>query len=57
MLLPALARAKAKANTVKCASNMRNWTFALTMYMSDNQDCIPFFAKEFNTLTTDPVRF
>ena len=57
MLLPALARAKAKANTVKCASNMRNWAFALTMYQGDYQDCIPFFAKEFKTQTTDPYVF
>lgn len=57
MLLPALSKAKVKAHTVKCASNMRNWAFALTMYMGDNSDCIPFFAKQFNTLATEPYVF
>ncbi len=45
MLLPALSKAKAKANTVHCASNMRNWGTALIMYMGDNNDAIPFFAE------------
>jgi len=45
MLLPALSKAKAKANTVKCASNMRNWGFALAMYMGDNNDAVPYFAE------------
>ena len=43
LLLPALSRAKAKAQTVNCASNMRNWGGALQMYMGDNQDCLPYF--------------
>jgi len=33
LLLPALSRAKAKAQTIKCASNMRNWGCALVMYL------------------------
>ncbi|MBP7828264.1 MAG: Type II secretion system protein G precursor [Verrucomicrobia bacterium ADurb.Bin118] len=57
MLLPALSKAKAKAQTAHCASNMKNWTLALQMYMGDNGDCLPFFAREFNTLTTDPYVF
>jgi prepilin-type N-terminal cleavage/methylation domain-containing protein len=44
MLLPALARAKTKAQAVQCESNMRNWSLALQMYASDNSDCLPFFA-------------
>ena len=43
MLLPALSKAKAKAQTVKCASNMRNWSMALAMYLGDYQDRVPYF--------------
>ncbi len=57
LLLPALTKAKAKANTVKCASNMRNWSFAVHMYEADNSDSIPYFALQYNTLTTDPYIF
>ena len=57
LLLPALAKAKAKANTVRCASNMRNWSFAVQMYEGDNNDAIPYFGLQFNTLTTDPYIF
>jgi prepilin-type N-terminal cleavage/methylation domain-containing protein len=32
MLLPALAKAKAKAKTVHCASNAKNWGYATVMY-------------------------
>ncbi len=45
MLLPALSRAKAKAQTIKCASNMRNWATALVMYTGDNNNKIPYFAE------------
>src|ERR1700759_2105808 len=44
MLLPALARAKGKAQTAQCGSNMRNWSLALQMYAPDNNDCLPYFA-------------
>src|ERR1035441_2704370 len=44
LLLPALAKAKAKANRVQCASNMKNWGYALNMYMGDYQDCLTYFA-------------
>ena len=57
LLLPALARAKAKATTIKCASNMKNWAYAVQMYEGDNNDSIPYFALQFNTLTTEPYIF
>ncbi len=47
MLLPALSRAKAKAQAVKCASNMRNWAMANVMYVSDNLEAVPYFAEAF----------
>ena len=44
MLLPALSKAKAKAQAIKCAANMKNWGMALVMYQGDSQDQIPYFA-------------
>ncbi len=41
MLLPALAKARAKARTISCTSNYRQLGLALTMYLSDNRDYIP----------------
>jgi prepilin-type processing-associated H-X9-DG protein len=35
MLMPALARAKAKANQIKCLNHMRQLSLALTMYAED----------------------
>jgi prepilin-type N-terminal cleavage/methylation domain-containing protein/prepilin-type processing-associated H-X9-DG protein len=49
MLLPALARAKGKAQTAQCGSNMRNWSLALQMYATDNSDSLPYFAEAFGT--------
>ena len=41
MLLPALAKAKNKANTVKCNSNQRQIGLAFYMYAEDNVDFYP----------------
>ena len=43
LLLPALARAKTKAQTIRCCSNMKNWGYAMVMYMPDYSDCLPYF--------------
>lgn len=43
MLLPALSKAKAKAQSIKCLSNMRNWSQATVMYLGDFQDRLPYF--------------
>jgi prepilin-type N-terminal cleavage/methylation domain-containing protein len=41
MLLPALARAKDKARTANCLSNMHQWGLAEVMYAGDNLDTLP----------------
>jgi prepilin-type N-terminal cleavage/methylation domain-containing protein len=41
MLMPALARAKAKANATKCLNNIRQVNLAATMYAGDNDDELP----------------
>ena len=41
MLLPALASAKQKAQSIKCLSNMRQWGLAFQMYAQDNGDFVP----------------
>src|SRR5512141_1350169 len=41
MLLPALARSKIKANSVKCVSNQKQIGLAYKMYVDDNSDRFP----------------
>jgi prepilin-type N-terminal cleavage/methylation domain-containing protein len=41
MLLPALAKAKEAGNRSACASNMRQWGIALTMYLNDYAQDFP----------------
>lgn len=41
LLLPALAKAKDKAKTANCLSNLRQWGLALQTYAADNLDKIP----------------
>jgi prepilin-type N-terminal cleavage/methylation domain-containing protein/prepilin-type processing-associated H-X9-DG protein len=48
MLLPALAKAKSKAQSVQCLSNMKQWGLANLMYMGDNEDKIPLFGDKFS---------
>jgi prepilin-type N-terminal cleavage/methylation domain-containing protein/prepilin-type processing-associated H-X9-DG protein len=41
MLLPALAKAKAKAQQVVCLSNLKQWGLADTLYLDDNNQTFP----------------
>lgn len=41
MLLPALARAKKKAQGISCVNNLKQLTIAVHVYAGDNQDAIP----------------
>jgi len=42
LLLPALGRAKAKAQGIRCLNNLKQLTFAWTMYTDDNNDRLPY---------------
>ena len=42
MLLPALSRAKAKANGIKCMNNNKQLALAWRMYSDDSNDRIPY---------------
>jgi prepilin-type N-terminal cleavage/methylation domain-containing protein/prepilin-type processing-associated H-X9-DG protein len=52
LLLPALSKAKSKAQAIKCVSNMRQWGLATVMYVADNQDTLPLFGDVFPPIPT-----
>ena len=47
LLLPALSKAKAKAQAIKCVSNMKQWGLATVMYTGNFDDKIPLFGDIF----------
>ena len=42
MLLPALAKAKSKAQTAACKNNLKQLANGMFMYMSDNKEAYPY---------------
>jgi prepilin-type N-terminal cleavage/methylation domain-containing protein/prepilin-type processing-associated H-X9-DG protein len=44
LLLPALAKAKERANRTACLSNLRQWGLALSMYLDENNQVFPDFS-------------
>jgi prepilin-type N-terminal cleavage/methylation domain-containing protein/prepilin-type processing-associated H-X9-DG protein len=54
MLLPALGKAKTKANGIKCMNNHRQLLLGWAMYVGDNNDRLPFaYAQEVNPNNSD----
>ncbi len=41
LLLPALAKAKAKADKIACVNNLKQFSYAISMYVGDNNDYLP----------------
>lgn len=50
MLLPALAKAKARALTTKCTSNLKQYGTGIAMYTSDNKEKLPYASIRWNSL-------
>lgn len=53
MLLPALAKAREKANAVRCVGNMHQWSLALNMYNDDWNEYYPYDG-DFNSPPCSP---
>jgi len=57
LLLPALAKAKSKANAIYCMNNMKNWGAATIMYEGDFADRFPLFGDDGTPPYTAPFWF
>jgi prepilin-type N-terminal cleavage/methylation domain-containing protein len=54
MLLPALSKAKAKAQAVSCLNNMKQWGLGFRMYTDDNSDYVPEEGNTILPITASP---
>ena len=50
MLLPALSRAKSKAHTARCLSNLRQIGITMLLYTQDNNEHFPFSGRDWPQL-------
>lgn len=59
MLLPALAKAKSKAEKTLCTSNMKQWGVAVNMYAGDHDNYFPDNTRgyDFSWCSTNVVKF
>ena len=55
MLLPALAKAKGKSQSIKCGSNMRQISLAVTMHADEREGALPI-ATNFAEPKSSPHR-
>jgi prepilin-type processing-associated H-X9-DG protein/prepilin-type N-terminal cleavage/methylation domain-containing protein len=55
VLLPALNKARAAAQAVQCASNLRQWGVGLQMYVDENQGLLPFKGPKGIDQTSDVI--
>ena len=53
MLLPALAKAKGKAQTINCVNNLKQLGVAVRLYSNDNKDMFPIAAKWCDAIQPD----
>jgi prepilin-type N-terminal cleavage/methylation domain-containing protein len=57
MLLPALAKAKAKANRIKCVSNMKQIGLAFKVFAGDNDDRYPWAVTSGYVVSSGPANY
>ena len=50
MLLPALSKARNKARTISCASQLKQLALGVIMYTGDNEDRCPYFSWSVNRI-------
>src|SRR5438874_13066347 len=55
MLLPALAKAKAKAQRIKCVNNLKNVGLAFRIFSTDNGDRFPMAVPNLEGGSADAV--
>jgi prepilin-type N-terminal cleavage/methylation domain-containing protein/prepilin-type processing-associated H-X9-DG protein len=55
MLLPALAKAKDRANAIRCMNNHRSLMIAWQMYVNENQDRLPYCSDASGVTNTPGV--